>query len=100
LISFVKIGVVSTKANIQSKLKNRGIPCMFVGYSEHHANDVYRMLNLETKSIIHSRDIIWMNVAYHDWIERKVSQKEEIGNEDDNVIAIRRLRRSRMVKIT
>jgi hypothetical protein len=100
LISFVKIGVVSTKANIQSKLKNRGIPCMFVGYSEHHANDVYRMLNLETKSIIHSRDIIWMNEAYHDWIERKVSQKEEIGNEDDNVIAIRRLRRSRMVKIT
>jgi hypothetical protein len=40
LRSFGEIGVVTTKANIQSKLKNRGTPCMFVGYSVHHANDV------------------------------------------------------------
>jgi hypothetical protein len=39
LRSFDEIGVVTTKANIQSKLKNRGTPCMFVGYSVHHAND-------------------------------------------------------------
>jgi hypothetical protein len=55
---FGKIGVVTTKANIQSKLKNRGTPCMLVEYSVHHANDVYRMLNLDTKSIIFSREII------------------------------------------
>jgi hypothetical protein len=48
---------------------------MFVGYSGNHANDVYRMLNLDTKSVIHSRDIIRLNEAYHDWIDRKVSQK-------------------------
>jgi hypothetical protein len=69
LRSFVEIGVVTTKANIQSKLENRGTPCMFVGYSVHHANDVYRMLNLDTKTIIHSRDIIWLNEAYHGWID-------------------------------
>jgi hypothetical protein len=87
LRSFGEIGVVTTKANIQSKLKNRGTPCMFVGYSVHNANDVYRMLNLDTKSIIHSRNIIWLNEAYHDWIARKVSQKEEIDDVDDDVIA-------------
>jgi hypothetical protein len=58
LRSLGKIGVLTTKANIQRKLKNRGTPCMFVGYSVHHENDVYRMLNLDTKKIIHSRDII------------------------------------------
>jgi hypothetical protein len=58
LRSFGEIGVVTTKAKIQSKLKNGGTPCMFIGYSVHHANDVYRMLNLDTKRIIHSRDII------------------------------------------
>jgi hypothetical protein len=58
LRSFDEIGVVTTKANIQRKLKNRGTPCMFVGYSVHHVNDVYRMLNLDTKRIIQSRDII------------------------------------------
>jgi hypothetical protein len=44
LRSFGKIGVVTTKANIQSKLKNRGTPRMFVGYSVHHSNDVYRIV--------------------------------------------------------
>jgi hypothetical protein len=59
---------------------------MFVGYSVYHENDVYRMLNLDTKSIIHSRDIIWLNEGYHDWIDRKVSQKKEIDDEDDDII--------------
>jgi hypothetical protein len=45
------------------------------------------MLNLYTKRIIQSRDIIWLNEAYHDWIDRKVSQKEETDDKDDDVIA-------------
>jgi hypothetical protein len=71
LRSFGEIGVVTTKADIQSKLKNRGIPCMFVGYSVNHANDVYEILNLDIKRIIQSGKIIWLNEAYHDWIEKK-----------------------------
>jgi hypothetical protein len=59
---------------------------MFVGYPVHHKNDVYRMVNLNTKSIILSRDILWLNEAYHDWIERKVLQKKDIDDEDDDVI--------------
>jgi hypothetical protein len=81
-----EIGVVTTKANIQSKLKSRGKPCMFVGYSAYHANDIYRMLNLDTKRIIQSRDIFWLNEAYHDWIDTKVSQEKETDDEDDDVI--------------
>jgi hypothetical protein len=60
---------------------------MFVGYSVHHANDAYRILNLDTKCIIQSRDIIWLNEAYDDWIDEKVLQKKEIDDEDDDVIA-------------
>jgi hypothetical protein len=33
LRSFGEIGVVTTKAKIQSKLKNRGTSCIFFGYS-------------------------------------------------------------------
>jgi hypothetical protein len=84
---FGEIGFVTTKANIQNKLKNRGTPCMFVGYSVSYANDVYRMMNLDIKIIIQSRDIIWLNEAYHDWIENKVSQKKETDDEDDDFIA-------------
>jgi hypothetical protein len=87
LRSFGNIGILTTLANFQSKLKNRGTPCMFVGYSVHHENDVYRMLKLDTERIIQSRVIIWLNDTYHDWIDRKVSQKKEINDEDDDVIA-------------
>jgi hypothetical protein len=42
---FDKVGVVTTKDKIQAMLSNRGTTCMFVGYTEHHSRDVYRMLN-------------------------------------------------------
>jgi hypothetical protein len=45
---FGEIGVVTTKSNIQGKLRNRGTVCMFVVYSVDHAHNVYQMLNSET----------------------------------------------------
>jgi hypothetical protein len=48
---------------------------MFVGYSVHHAHDVYRMLNIETEMTINSRDIIWLNEMHKDWIGRKVKNQ-------------------------
>jgi hypothetical protein len=69
LRSFGEVGVVTTKKDIQGKLTNRGTPCMFMGYSNNHAHDVYRMLNIKTKKIINSRDIIWMNTFYKNWTQ-------------------------------
>jgi hypothetical protein len=60
---------------------------MFLGYSVNHANYLYIMLNIVTKRIIQSRDIIWLNETYHDWIERKISQKKDSDDEEDDVIA-------------
>jgi hypothetical protein len=49
------MGVVTTKADIQGKLANRGTTCMFMGYSVDHSNDVCRMLNPQAQggSLIH-----------------------------------------------
>jgi hypothetical protein len=58
---------------------------MFIGYSINHAHDVYRMLNIETKKIINSRDIIWMNKVYKDWKDQKYKKKSEVDDEDDAV---------------
>ena len=33
---------------MRSKLDNRGKICMFVGYAEDHAGDVYRFVNIHT----------------------------------------------------
>jgi hypothetical protein len=58
---------------------------MFMGYSSNHAHDVYRMLNIETKKIINSRDIVWMNKVYKDWKDQKDKKKSEVDDEDNAV---------------
>jgi hypothetical protein len=85
LRSFGEICVVTTKNDIQGKITNRGTPCMFMGYSTNHAHDVYRMISIETKKIIKSRDIIWMNTVYKDWKDQKDKTQSEVEDEDDAV---------------
>jgi hypothetical protein len=59
---------------------------MFVGYSAHHALDVYRMLNLETEMIINSRDIIWLNQVHKEWILNKPNNQPNY--DDDNGVEV------------
>jgi hypothetical protein len=56
---------------------------MFMGYSVDHSNDVYRMLNLETKSIIHSRDVVWLNKSLTEWFSSESTSKDQSDYEDD-----------------
>jgi hypothetical protein len=43
------------------------------------------MLNIETKKIINSRDIIWINKVHKDWKDQKDNKKSEVDNDDDTV---------------
>jgi hypothetical protein len=85
LRSFGGISVVTTKNDIQGKLTNRGTPCMFMGYSINYAHDVYSMLNIETKKIINSWEIVCMNKVYKDWKDQKDKKKSQVDDEDDVV---------------
>ena len=49
---------------MRSKLDNRRKTFMFVGYTEDHAGDVYRFLNIHTKGIIMNRDVRWLNIIW------------------------------------
>jgi hypothetical protein len=57
---------------------------MFVGYTEHHSRDVYRMLNLTTNSIINYQDIIWLNKTYGEWENNKTT----ISTAEDDTIEL------------
>jgi hypothetical protein len=81
---FGEIGVVTTKENVQGKLKNRGTACIFVGYSVDHANDVYWMFNFNTKRIIHSRDVVWLGKSYKNWMITNVPSKGEYDDDYDD----------------
>ena len=84
---FGEMGVVITKAEIQGKLTNCGTTCMFMGYSVDHSNDVFRMLNLETKKIINSRDIVWLGKSFKMWSNSKLpNEKVEVDEDYDDFV--------------
>jgi hypothetical protein len=63
--------VATDKNKIQAKLSDKGTVCVFVGHALSHADDVNRLLNPKTKSIIKSRDVVWSNKSYGACIDSK-----------------------------
>jgi hypothetical protein len=45
-------------------LDNRGKPALYLGRADSHASDCFRFLNLETKRVIMSRDVTWLNKTF------------------------------------
>jgi hypothetical protein len=46
------------------------------------------MLNLDTKGIVHSRDIKWLNLYQNDWIAKKPPVADHVVDDDDHGIII------------
>jgi histone deacetylase 1/2 len=69
--TFGEIAIVNdhAKRKKQGKLVDRGRPCLLLGRAKDHFRDVYRFLNLKTRKIIQSRDVLWLNKSYGDWKE-------------------------------
>ena len=57
-------GTVKVKSTATPKIADRGVQCMLVGYALKHAGDCYEMLNLSTKRIMVTRDVIWLHRMY------------------------------------
>ena len=70
---------------MRSKLDNRGRTCMFVGYAEDHAGDVYRFLNINTKGIIMSRDVRWRNTIWKHYRMKSIyaRKQEELSLDEE-----------------
>ena len=73
---FGEIGIVhdGQNAKIRGKLSDRGIECMFIGYSDDHAANVYKFFNLNKQSVIMSRNVIWLKQNYGDY--RKIKEED------------------------
>ena len=52
------MGVVRSIATVKARLEDQGKTCMFLGYAQNNTGGTYRMLNLHTKCIVLSRDVI------------------------------------------
>ena len=90
LRSFGELAVIaiSDGKKMRSKLDTRGRTGIFVGYADIHAGNVYRLINIQTKKIILSRDIQWLNSFWKEYKKRKDDSKKLVDvfyshDEDD-----------------
>jgi hypothetical protein len=58
-------GVVTLTSNMQPKLHDHGLNCMFVGYATDHAGDVYYMWNPKINGIHVTRNIVWLRHMFY-----------------------------------
>ena len=78
LRSFGEMAVIaiSDGKKMRSKLDTRGRTGIFVGYADDHAGNVYRFINIQTKLIILSRDIQWLNSFWKEYKKRRDDSKK------------------------
>ena len=97
---FGEMCVVSAANNKvgRTKIDPRGTTSFFVVYSTQHTEDVYRLLNLETSRVIHSRDVKWIGKTWAEFYKIRMIyrasgyvdpdegfqlEEEDQDNEDD-----------------
>jgi hypothetical protein len=83
---FGEVGIAKKGAKTKSKMTNPGVPTLYLGHAEDHAGDVYRLLNLEMKMVVFSRDVRWLNQSYRAFTKSQRLEKDDDDNEyeDDN----------------
>jgi hypothetical protein len=64
---FGEVGIVYNNLKIKSKLMDRTHTCVFIGHPNDHAPDVYMFYNVNTKSVLLSRNVVWLNKLYGDY---------------------------------
>ena len=57
-------------------MDTRGRTGIFVGYVDDHAGSMYRFINIQTKQIILSRDIQWLNSVWKEYKKRRDDSKK------------------------
>ena len=50
---------------------------MFLGYAQNYTGGTYHMLNIRSKHIVLSRDVIWLNKNYGEYVSRKENTKTD-----------------------
>ena len=68
-----EMAVIAKREPIKAKMADRGKTMVFVGYSQDHAKDVYRFYNTVTRAVVQSRDVIWLEKLYGEYVDKVIS---------------------------
>ena len=71
---FGEMVIVTNREKIKAKLADRGKTCMWLGYARNHPAGTYRVLNLMTRKVIITRDVLFLRKSYGDWANDKIQE--------------------------
>ena len=72
---------ISDGKKMRSKLDTRGRTGIFVSYADDHAGNVYIFINIQTKKIILSRDVQWLNSFWKQYKTRNNDSRRNLVEE-------------------
>ena len=78
---------ISEGKKMRSKLYTSSRTGIFVGHADDHAGNVYRFIKIQTKKIILSRDMQWLNSFWKEYKKRKDYSKklvDEFSSHDED----------------
>jgi hypothetical protein len=61
LVKFGRLGYVTDRRKVKSKVASNAIKCLFAGYAFNHSAHTYWLYNPKTRNTILSRDVRWDN---------------------------------------
>jgi hypothetical protein len=74
---------VKVKTKTTPKLADRGVHCMFIGYTDDHDGHVYHMWNPKTERVHITQDVIWMkHMIFTKGIAEPVTEVNNDNTED------------------
>ena len=82
---FGEIGIAKKGPGIKSKMANPGIAVMYLGHAKEHGREVYRLLNIETKRVMMSRDVRWLDKNYTSYKKQQGLWDESEDDDPDDV---------------
>jgi len=76
---FGDVGVVANLSNrgMKGKLEDRGKVAVYLGWAHDHAGGVCRLMNPETKRVMISRNVRWLERSFGEWREEKQTVKRK-----------------------
>ena len=86
---FGEVGIVTDQTKIKARFNDRGFKCIFVGYTNDHTEETYRMYNMKTRKAILSRDVTWLNKFDGNYDNNKIEyiyddDEIEVENKKEN----------------
>ena len=66
------------KSEKQGKIGDCGVTMMFIGYSNNHDGDCYRVFNPKTNGVSKTCDVIWLKRICYEKQDTKITKHEPI----------------------